>query len=258
MSDGVESTSQSVDELLSQSTGRLGEVAQCLADGVTEPKEIVAAGAAANAGAVSVYLSTIRAIRGEEIPTAPSVARLALSSTRSFLKQHEGALKADDRERLHHLVLQLEDNATNRDAQEREEAVLQGEGESLDDVLQAEGGVYVYTFPHYWRFKTVDGSQRTLLKVGMTTKDAGIRVKQQARLTGMPEDPLLLRVYQHDSRDPRDVERDFHRLLDAADHTRSNSTAGGREWFETSVEFLDTVAAVLGLETREAQGTAVG
>ena len=65
----------------------------------------------------------------------------------------------------------------------------------------------------------------------------------------MPEDPLLLRVYRSPTTSPRDLERDFHRLLRAADHVRdTKTTAGGTEWFETSTEFLDAIAQVLGLE----------
>ena len=36
-------------------------------------------------------------------------------------------------------------------------------------------------------------------------------------------------------------------LLDAADHRRSGSATGGKEWCETSLQFLDAVARVLGL-----------
>jgi hypothetical protein len=48
-----------------------------------------------------------------------------------------------------------------------------------------------------------------------------------------------------------DVERTFHRLLEAADHDRSKARTGGTEWFLTSVKFLDEVAAKFKLEVRE-------
>ena len=86
-------------------------------------------------------------------------------------------------------------------------------------------------------------------KIGMTTKDAHVRVRQQARQTAIPEDPLLLRVYTHPVRDPKELEKEFHRLLDSADHSRGDTNTGGREWFETSTEFLDTIADVLGMTT---------
>lgn len=244
-------------ELLPGSNGRIGEVATCLAEGVTDPKDIVKAGAAANQGAVSSYLATIRAIKGEPAPDAPSMARSALAATRSFLKQHRSQLLSSEVDRLEKLIVQLNENATNPIAKAAEDAELQGKTDSLDDILEAQGGVYVFTYPHYWTHKYVEGSERTLLKVGMTTKEAKMRVKQQAKLTGMPEDPLLLRVYQHPTKEPKDVEKSMHRLLDAADHDRSNSTAGGREWFITSIEFLDAIAVELDLTVIDGDADAV-
>jgi hypothetical protein len=46
-----------------------------------------------------------------------------------------------------------------------------------------------------------------------------------------------------------DVEAQFHRLLEAADHTRSVARMAGREWFNTKTRFLDEVARALKLNT---------
>jgi hypothetical protein len=86
----------------------------------------------------------------------------------------------------------------------------------------------------------------------MTTKDAAQRVRQQVRGTSVPEEPLILRVYRTTAMQPREVEQKFHLLLNAAVHTRPTGNTGSREWFETSTEFLDAIAAVLGLETLQA------
>ncbi|MHB1786044.1 MAG: GIY-YIG nuclease family protein [Acidimicrobiales bacterium] len=240
-----------IESLLPQSKGQLGLVAGCLADGITDRRLIVDSGAAASTGAVGNILATVYALRDGTIPeNGPTVARMAASSARSFLKQHRERLSPEAVQRITSVIDNLAAAAGNRLAQEREEAELQERGDGLEEVLAAQGGVYAYTFPHYWRYPTVEGSSRTLLKVGMTTKDAHVRVRQQARHTGLPEDPLLLRVYQHPTRDPRDLEKDFHDLLDAADHGRTDTKIGGREWFETSVEFLDMVAKKLGMTVR--------
>ena len=84
-----------------------------------------------------------------------------------------------------------------------------------------------------------------MLKVGRTGNEAWVRVVKQARMTGMPEDPLLLRVYQTD--DPVGVEKIFHMLLDAAGHDRSAGVAVGKEWFVTTIEFCDAIATALGV-----------
>jgi hypothetical protein len=245
---------EEIDVVLPESKGQLGLVASCIEQGRTELKDIVEAGAAANTGAAANLIVNIRAIRNGEIPTdAPSRARLALGAARSFLKQHGDRLSQAARNHVNQVVEQLLDVAADPTAQAREEAELQGKGDILEDTLVAQGGVYVYTFPHYFRFPTVEGTNRTLLKVGMTSKDASERVRQQARLTGVPEDPLLLRVYQHPTRDPRDIEKDFHLLLNAADHSRGDTKTGGKEWFETSIDFLDAIAEVLELTVTSAE-----
>jgi hypothetical protein len=65
--------------------------------------------------------------------------------------------------------------------------------------------------------------------------------------TALPEEPILLRIYRTDGAANAQTERDFHRLLEAADHSRSVARSAGREWFVTSTRFLDEVARVLKL-----------
>lgn len=100
-------------------------------------------------------------------------------------------------------------------------------------------GIYVYTLPHYWRNKIDPDNDQTYLKVGKSESDVFSRVHSQ-RTTALPEDPWLLRVYETD--DAATVERRFHAMLDAADHRRTVSTKGGREWFLTSLRILDWYA----------------
>jgi hypothetical protein len=109
----------------------------------------------------------------------------------------------------------------------------------------------VYTYPHYWKYPFVPGTTRRLLKIGKTDQGAFHRVRAQARQTGAPEDPLLLRVYV--SPDPAESERTFHRLLDAAEHSRSEGWGAGREWFATTLEFCDEVARALRLQVLAAE-----
>lgn len=245
----------SVGDLLLESKGQLGLVSRCLAAGKTDAKEIIEAGAAANAGAVSTIKQNIRTIRDGEIPSAPSKATQALSSTRSFLKQHRDRLSIADRERILATIANLEEAVSDKDAQEKEAATIQVKGDALEARLAEGGGVYVFTYPHYYLHPTIEETGRTLLKVGMTTKDAATRVRQQARQTAVPEDPWILRVYQHPTRDPRDIERCFHKLLEAADHSRADTKTGGTEWFETHLTFLDAIAEALEFHVYGAEGT---
>jgi hypothetical protein len=54
--------------------------------------------------------------------------------------------------------------------------------------------------------------------------------------------------------DALEKERDFHRLLEAADRGRSAARTGGTEWFLTSTRLLNEIASVLGLELRPVAG----
>jgi hypothetical protein len=57
-----------------------------------------------------------------------------------------------------------------------------------------------------------------------------------------------LRIYGTPGGATAPVESKFHRLLEAADRSRSVARSAGREWFLTSIRFLDEIASVLGLK----------
>ncbi|MFT4864108.1 MAG: hypothetical protein ACI8RE_000284 [Ilumatobacter sp.] len=242
---------EEIDILLPETKGQIGDVAACLAKGITDQNSIVTEGAAANAGAVSNLLSNIAAIRDGTIPKSPSRATLARSAARSFLKQHKSRLSDSAVDHLEQVITKTDEVASDNAAAEKETEELAKKGAELEDLLEEDGGVYVYTYPHYWRHPTAVGTSRTLLKVGYTTKDAGQRGRDQARGTNVPEKPLLLRVYRSAQYTPQVLEQKFHRLLKAADHQPSDN-AGNKEWFETSTEYLDTVAQELGVLGHEA------
>jgi hypothetical protein len=64
----------------------------------------------------------------------------------------------------------------------------------------------------------------------------------------LPEEPILLRIYRiPEGHSSADIEGQFHRMLEAADHYRSVARTAGREWFVTSTRFLDELAKTLNL-----------
>jgi len=87
------------------------------------------------------------------------------------------------------------------------------------------------------------------MKVGQSDSDVILRFRNQTRTTALPEEPVLLRIYRTGGPtvEIRSIERDFHRLLEAADHYRSIARTAGKEWFVTSTRFLDEVARVMRL-----------
>ena len=68
------------------------------------------------------------------------------------------------------------------------------------------------------------------MKVGRSDSDIIRRFRAQTRTTALPEEPILLRIYRIDGTAvAAPVEIAFHRLLEAADHTRSVTRTAGRE-----------------------------
>ena len=85
------------------------------------------------------------------------------------------------------------------------------------------------------------------MKVGKSDRDVITRFREQTRTTALPEEPVLLRIYENTNggSELTEVEKMFHSLLEAADHDRSTARTGGTEWFLTSLKFLDKVADTL-------------
>lgn len=111
-------------------------------------------------------------------------------------------------------------------------------------------GVYVYSLMHYLTYPYDPESGRTLMKVGMSDRDVIKRFREQTRTTALPEEPVLLRIYEPsvEGSSLAEVEKTFHNLLEAADHDRSSARTGGTEWFLTSLRFLDQIADTLNMK----------
>ena len=139
-------------------------------------------------------------------------------------------------------------NAVVNDSQaaeaESEEAVEKSKAAEAENIP----GIYVYTLPHYVRHPYDPKTGRTLLKVGHSSVDALYRATSQARVTPLPEDPWLLRIYPVEA--SSHAETQFHGFLRDADHDGVRGTRTGAEWFLTSLKFLDRIARTLGLEVR--------
>jgi hypothetical protein len=162
-------------------------------------------------------------------------------------------LSGEARDYLEDIVRSLRSRVGTSASRAEEVREISAAAEALEATLRSSSGVYVYTFPHYFKHPWREGSDHILLKVGATTKNAWQRVREQVRQTAAPEEPLLLRVYLTNT--PIDDERKFHELLDGADHERSGIKVGGVEWFSTTLEFLDVIASVLSLQVVAADST---
>lgn len=234
--------------LLSNAAGQLRSAyAARVAHPTATPTQLLPYTDAANVGALSNRLAVVNAVFKKQMPGGPSTAALVAGGIRRLL---HGTTSDSVRTHLTEILTSLEEVGADPNAAEAEAKHLEAESTALEKTaeatLHAASGVYVYTYPHYWRHPYIPGTQFRLLKVGQTNNGAWQRIRSQARTTGTPENPLLLRVYV--SNNAAATERIFHRLMDAAEHQRSEGYAVGREWFATTLNFCDEIARTLGLE----------
>lgn len=238
-----------LEELLRTDPRQLGLVFRQLEAGVTDPKEIVAAGAAKNTGAVSNLRQSLASILDRAIPESASISRQAASAIGWFL---EAEISDTTRAYLVELRQELTTKAQSPDALGRDAAAVAEADRVLTTRAEELSGVYVYSFLHYIQYPN-DEAGRCWLKVGSTNKGAWKRVTSQARQTSMPEDPKLLRIYHSATLTPEEIETRFHLVLDAAGHERSAArhTKAGIEWFSTTLELLDAIALAMGLQVEQ-------
>ena len=183
----------------------------------------------------------------DAVPASQTTARCVRAQLSGFLDRHDEALGDEARTIVSDLVDLC--RASEAAAAARQQQVAEDAAERGTYVT----GVYVYTLAHYLNHPVAPAeddfsSDRTLLKVGMSSVDAHQRVRRQSN-TGLPEPPMLLRVYACGDDDAQEMERSFHRLLDAFGHGSRRQRGAGKEWFLTSLDALDELADVLCMDT---------
>ena len=229
-------------DALNEDETSLGTIWRYVSDvGKVGKQREIAEATGLSTGAVYRAIGLIRvlggdALNGSGVALAPTVS--------SFLSRNRDRLDPDALKRLEEIDAQCQ--AARLAPKARKE------------VDPSKTGVYVYSMGHYLDhpFDPSDDDRiedRTLLKIGMSATDVWSRVRRQVA-TGMPEPPILLRVYsvgksRNLEKELREAEASFHRVLKAFGHVRRESDGAGREWFLTSLPALDALADALGLDT---------
>jgi hypothetical protein len=234
-----------VERLLAEDQTRTGDVYRLDREGQSSA-EIAQALGVDTTGFVSNYKSAIAALLDGEVPRSPTLSAQVASRVRAWLKKP--GLSAELRDRLNELHVTLQVHSEDSTARSVEDS--QAKQRTAEAEQSRTPGIYVYTLPHYLRYPYEPESGRTLLKVGRSERDTYERAYTQGRITALPEDPILLRVYPVPPGDTATVEAEFHAWLTDADHERSRSLRGGSEWFLTSTKFLDRIARSRDLDIR--------
>ena len=244
-------------EILGQNEGQLGLVYELWSKGVRKNKDFVEKGAAANSGAAGNSRATVEAIMQGVIPTGPTVAVIARSAVNGLIRRNS-QISSPTKHYLEALLLRLSQRADDQESRDVEEKDLAEDSERIQKEMGRRSGVYVYTFPLYLRDVRMTNPDRSLFKIGKS--DGAVLRRVLSQSTGMPEAPLLLRVYLHKTLPPIEVEKKFRKALLTAGHESVRTLdkklagkSGAREWYATRLEFLDQIGELLGCERLSAR-----
>ena len=245
-----------VQKALEKDTTRLGDV-WGLEKKEKSPNEIAEELDVSTNTFVYGYRRFIQAIEEENLPNSPTVARDCGRALRGFIKRGWEYLSEETIQILKKRAEECDRIATDLQALEEEDAKVEKQTSQAEESFEKSGiaGIYVYTYPHYYRHPVMRGEDdeaddRTYLKIGMSEKDASERVMQQT--TGMPEPPMLLQIWigENDS-ELKKIEKKIHDHLRTIGHgNHQNSRSGSKEWFLTNEQSVASTANLLGLKLR--------
>ena len=232
-------------EILRNDAGLHGEIWRSTEAGLTD-EEIQKARGANYPNFIWNYRRYTRALLEGDLPKSATM----LNETANLFRRCSRLVGISE-ECKHYLengLLEISARSNNAEMQAQEEKVALDQSILLEKKFTP--GIYVYSLMHYLRFPYDQLTGRTLMKVGRSNRDVIKRFREQIRTTALPEEPVLLRIYESISIEPdlTTIEKRFHTLLEAADHDRSAARTGGTEWFLTSLKFLDEIGSTLGLK----------
>lgn len=240
----------STDELL------LGKVFNAIESGFTTSAGLVQATTAANSGVAYNYLKMTYAILDGVIPNSASISRNSASAISRLIKNNPRMMPAT-LAYLQSTREKLEANTKTPSAVEHDQQIIEAQSTALATVASTiKNGIYVYSFPTYLFYGTIEDSDLFWLKLGSTKNSVWQRIVDQNRQTSMPEDPKLLRIYHKENMDIDLIEKKFHVTLDRVGHERSAArrTKSGKEWFATTLDAIDAIADLLALEIERYEG----
>jgi len=229
---------------LEEDSSLYGEIWRNTKQGISD-EEIQKSRGASTPNFIWNYRRYTQALLEGDLPKSPSMLRETGVLFRKILRSN--SLSISTKSFLEDGLIEIESRINNRSLQ----AVEESEALRSSQILETKNavGIYVYSLMHYLRYPYEPVSGRTLVKVGRSDRDVIQRFREQTRTTALPEEPVLLRIYQQkdSSTQLAILEKEFHSLLEAADHDRSAARTGGTEWFLTSLKFLDKIADTLNL-----------
>jgi len=184
------------------------------------------------------------------MPNSASISRNAGRAISRLIKESD-FISPDALSYLNSTRAMLLDNSESEANVRQDQKSLEVQSEQLAKIAASiANGIYVYSFPTYLHFGTIEDQDLVWLKIGSTKNSVWQRIVEQNRQTSMPEDPKLLRIYHKLEMNLDEIEKNFHFTLEAVGHERSSArrTKAGKEWFATTLEAVDAIAKLMNLE----------
>jgi hypothetical protein len=235
-------------KVLSEDAKLLGVIFNLQENGVNNAQELAIKSGAANRGVVYNNLNMLRALLHGEMPTGASISRHSVRAIDRLLKNNKVSDDLDTY--FENLRRALQENSENLSALNYDREILEKNSDRLSEkASKFNHAIYVYSFPTYLHYGTIEDPDLVWLKIGSTQNSVWQRIVEQNRQTSMPEDPKLLRIYHKDGMDLSVYERKFHDTLEKVGHERSaaSRSKAGREWFATTLAALDALAGLMEL-----------
>jgi len=234
--------------ILSEDDKLLGVIFNLSENGVINAQELATKSGAANRGVVYNNLNMLKALLYGEMPTGASISRHSVRAIDRLLKNNTVSTELGSY--FENLRRALQENSENLSAVNYDREILEKNSNRLSEkAAKFSHAIYVYSFPTYIHYGTIEDPELIWLKIGSTRNSVWQRIVEQNRQTSMPEDPKLLRIYHKDGMDLLAYEKKFHDTLEKVGHERSaaSRSKAGREWFATTVAALDALAGLMEL-----------
>lgn len=237
----------------------LGQIFNAMETGLTNASDLVAATTAASRGVVYNYQKMTYAILDGVLPNGAAVSLMSARAVTRLIKKNP-AMSPETMAYLVETRERLLENTETTSAVQHDQELIEAQSAALESIASTiQSGIYVYSFPTYLYYGTVEDRELYWLKIGSTKNSVWQRIVEQNRQTSMPEDPKLLRIYHKDDMNIEAIEKKFHTTLDRVGHERSAArrTKSGKEWFATTLDAIDAIAELLELEIERYEDVAL-
>lgn len=237
----------------------LGQIFNAMENGITNAADLVDATTAASRGVVYNYQKMTYAILDGLLPNGAAVSLMSARAVTRLIKKNP-AMSPETMVYLVETRERLLENTETSSAVLHDQELIEAQSAALESIASTiQSGIYVYSFPTYLYYGTVEDRELYWLKIGSTKNSVWQRIVEQNRQTSMPEDPKLLRIYHKDGMNIEAIEKKFHTTLDRVGHERSAArrTKSGKEWFATTLDAIDAIAELLELEIERYEDTQI-